>query len=93
MLQVFQLFHMYILIVLSRCCKSISGYCITCMLQAYVSSVLGISYVFYLDVAKVDPDVACVCSGFQVFSAVLQVFQTYVANVSTVSDACCKCFI
>jgi hypothetical protein len=30
---------------------------------------------------------------FQVFLCVLQVFQTYVASVSHVSDVCCKCFI
>jgi hypothetical protein len=36
---------------------------------------------FYLYVAKVDLDVASVCNGFQVFSGVLQVFQTYVASV------------
>jgi hypothetical protein len=39
--------------------------------------------VFYLDVAKVDVNVACVCYGFQVF---LDVF-------ASVSDICCKCFI
>jgi hypothetical protein len=39
--------------------------------------------VFYLYVAKVDLDVACVCNGFQVFSGVLQLFQTYVACVSS----------
>jgi hypothetical protein len=29
-------------------------------------------------------DVARICNGFQVFSGVLQVFQTYVPSVSTV---------
>jgi hypothetical protein len=29
---------------------------------------------FYLDVAKLDLDVACICNGFQVFLGVLQVF-------------------
>ena len=38
--------------------------------------------VFYLDVAKLDLDVVCVCNGFQVFLGVLQVF----------SEVCCKCF-
>ena len=36
-----------------------------------------------------------VCNGytcFQVFSGVLEVFQTYVAGVSTILDVCCKCF-
>jgi hypothetical protein len=49
--------------------------------------------VFYLYVAKVDLDVACICNDFQVFSGVLQVFQMYVASVSIVSDVSCKCFI
>jgi hypothetical protein len=31
--------------VLSRCCRSISECCITCMLKTYVSSVSGVSYV------------------------------------------------
>jgi hypothetical protein len=30
---------------------------------------------------------------FSSFSGVSQVFQTYVANVSTVSDVYCKCFL
>jgi hypothetical protein len=37
---------------------------------------------FYLDVAKLDLDVACICNGFQVFLGVLHVF----------SYVCCKCF-
>jgi hypothetical protein len=49
--------------------------------------------VFYLNAAKLDLDVACVYNGFLVFSGVLQVFQTYVASVSTVLDICCKYFI
>jgi hypothetical protein len=48
---------------------------------------------FILYVAKVDLDVAWVCNGFQVFSGILQVFQTFVACVSTVLDVCCKYFI
>jgi hypothetical protein len=31
--------------------------------------------------------------GFQVFSGVLLVIQTYVASVLTISDVCYKCFI
>jgi hypothetical protein len=72
--------------------------------------------VFYVDIVKVDLDVAyiykcfkCfltyvakwfhfnVCNGytrgFQVFSGISQVFQTYVASVSTILDVCCKCFL
>jgi hypothetical protein len=37
--------------------------------------------VFYLDVAKVDLDIAYVCNSFQMFS---QVFQTLVSSVSSV---------
>jgi hypothetical protein len=48
---------------------------------------------FHLDVAKIDLDVVCVYNGFQVFSGVLLVFQTYVASVSAISDVYCKCFI
>jgi hypothetical protein len=54
---------------------------------------IGMLQVFYPNVTKVDLDVACVCNGFQVFSDILQVFQMYVASVSTVSNVCCKCFI
>ena len=39
-------------------------------------------YVFYLDIAYA-------CNGFQVFSGVLQVLQTYVASVL---DKCCRRF-
>jgi hypothetical protein len=38
----FQVFHTYIS---SLCCRSISGCCITCMLQVYVSSVSYVSYI------------------------------------------------
>ena len=52
------------------------------MLQAYVSSVLGVSYV-------------C-CKCFICFAMatklVFLVFQTYVASDSTVLDICCKVF-
>jgi hypothetical protein len=45
--------------------------------------------VFHLDVAKVDLDVAYVFAmDFKCF----QVFQTYVASVSAISNECCKCF-
>jgi hypothetical protein len=56
----------------------------TCMLQAYVSSVSGVSYT------------CCKCfirmlhmfaMTFKCFPGVLQVFQTYIANVSS---GCCK---
>jgi hypothetical protein len=51
---------------------------------------------FYLNVAKVDLDVAYVVNGYTCVSSVLQVFQTIrhmFASVSVVSDVCCKCFI
>jgi hypothetical protein len=47
------------------------------MFHTYVASV------FYLDVTKIDVDVACVCYDFQVFLGVF----------ASVSDICCKCFI
>jgi hypothetical protein len=44
---------------------------------------------FYLDITKVDLDIAYVfAKAFKCF----QVFQTYVASVSAVSDVCRKCF-
>jgi hypothetical protein len=74
MFQVFQLFQTYVSSVFSGCC-------ITCTLQAHDSSVSGVSYVcckcFICMLQKIDLDVACVCNGFQVFSGVLQLFQTY----------------
>jgi hypothetical protein len=57
------------------------------MLQAYVS---GVSYAcckhFYVDVAKVDQDVAYVAMA-------IRMLQVSVPNVSVVSDGCCTCFI
>jgi hypothetical protein len=41
--------------------------------------------VFYVDVAKVDWDVASVAS-------VSKALQAFAQNVSSVSDVCCKCF-
>jgi hypothetical protein len=74
----------YVASVSFGCYKTRSGFCIVlgvfiCMLQ-----------VFHLDV--------CIClqwrhTCFQVFSGVLQMFQTYVANVLDILDVCCKCFI
>jgi hypothetical protein len=43
--------------------------------------------VFYINVAKVDWDVAHVAMGHT------HMFQVYVPIVSSVSDICCKCFI
>jgi hypothetical protein len=60
------------------------------MLQAYVSSVsdvLSMLQVFYINVAKVDRDVAHVAMCYTCM------FQVYVPNASSVSDVCCKCFI
>jgi hypothetical protein len=47
----------------------------------------GMLQVFHKDVAKVDQDVAHVAMGYT------RMFQVYVANVSSVSDIYCKCFI
>jgi hypothetical protein len=46
--------------------------------------------VLYIDVAKVDRDVAHVAS---VSSGYIRMFQMYVTNVLFVSDVCCKYFI
>jgi hypothetical protein len=43
--------------------------------------------VLHKDVAKVDRDVAHVAMGY------IRMFQVYVANVLSVLDVCCKCFI
>jgi hypothetical protein len=75
-----QVFHLYV-------AKVDLDVSYTCMLQAYV---LSVSYV------------CCKCfiwmlytyaMTFKCFPGVLQVFQKYVASVSTVSDVCYKCFI
>jgi hypothetical protein len=47
----------------------------------------GMLQVLYIDVAKVDRDAAHVCNGYT------RMFQVYVANVSSVRDECCKCFV
>jgi hypothetical protein len=58
----------------------------TCMLQAYVSSVLGISYVcckcFIWMLQVFHLDVAYTC-----------MLQAYVSSVLGISYVCCKCFI
>jgi hypothetical protein len=88
----------------SGCCICCNGY--TRMLQM---SVPNVSSVFldisckcvYLDVACVL-HICCTCfiwmlhmlaMAFKCFSGVSQVFQTYVVNVSSVSDVCYKYFI
>jgi hypothetical protein len=43
--------------------------------------------VFYIDVTKVNRDVAHVAMGYT------RMFQVYVLNVSSASDVCCKYFI
>jgi hypothetical protein len=64
----------------------------TRILQMHVSSVFRcMLQVFYMDVAKVDRDVASVsevcCKCFR------DMWQASIQNVSSVSDVCCKCFI
>jgi hypothetical protein len=46
--------------------------------------------VFYMYVAKVDPDVAYVYYSFQVFWGVCNCFRHMFASTSTISDVCCK---
>jgi hypothetical protein len=61
------------------------------MSQMYVSSVSyvirNMLQVFYMDIVKVDRDVAYVCKCFR---GMLQVF---VQNVSSILDICCKRFL
>ena len=64
------------------------------LLQMYVSSVSdvirGMLQVFYMDVAKLDCDVASVSEACcKCFKGILQAF---VQNISSVSDVCCKRF-
>jgi hypothetical protein len=54
---------------------------------------IGTLQVFYLYFVKIDLDIAYVCNDFQGFSGVWQVFRTYVASVSTISDVYSNCFI
>jgi NAD(P)H-nitrite reductase large subunit len=60
------------------------------MLQAYVSSisdVLEVCYKFYIDVAKVGQGCGTCCKCFR---GILQVFQKFVQNISSIPDICCK---
>ena len=96
----FQVFLRYVASVVYRCCKSRSDVTHVVWLYTYVSSVCSKSFicsrrtlqVFYLDIAKVDLDVAYTCmlqaNIFKYFSGVsyvcLQVFHldfAYVCNV------------
>ena len=74
---IWMLYNMHVASVCFKCFR-----CFICIFE-----------LFYLYVIKIDLDVACVCNGCHVFSGVLQLFQKYVASVSTISDICCKCFI
>jgi hypothetical protein len=111
------MFHRYVASIVYRCCKSRSGCCTSCngytrMFQVYVTNVSSAPdeccKCFYLDVAKVDLDVAYTCMLQAYVSRVsyvcLRVFYpdvAYVCNgfqmfsgVSQVfSDAYFKCFI
>jgi hypothetical protein len=100
MFQVFQSFQMYVvsvLSVLSACCRKYiwmsQNMHVASVYFKYFSCFIHMLQVFYLYVAKVDLDVACVCNDFRVFSGVLQLFQIYVASVSIVLDICCMRFI
>jgi hypothetical protein len=90
----------YVAMAIYSCCK-----CLFQMFHLFIRSML---HAFYVDVAYVSRiccihythmlqvfylDVTYACHGFQVFSDVLQVFQTDVASISVVLDVCCKCFI
>ena len=76
--------------VLEVCCK-----CFIWMLHIHASC-KHMFQVFHTYVAVVSSGCCVYLNGytcFQVFSGVLQVFQIYVANVSAISNVCCKCFI
>jgi hypothetical protein len=84
--QKFHLFQTYIVSVSSDVAKIYLDVAYTCMLQAYVSSVSGVSYVcckcFIWMLHKF-------CKGYK---HIFLVFQMYVASVSNVSNLCCKVF-
>jgi hypothetical protein len=103
------MFQRYVASVSYRCCKSRS-WCCTCyngytrMFQVYVLNVSTVLDVcckyFYLNVAKVDLNVAYTCmlqsyfpSGFRCFIRVVQVFHMHVLIVSFVFFVCCNCSI
>ena len=95
MFQMFHLFQTYVASVLSRCCKSRSGCCI----YVHVASVcfkcftcfIGMLQVFYIDVAKVDRDVAHVAMAIHVcFKCRFQIFHLFQMYVVSVSSGRCK---
>jgi hypothetical protein len=59
----------------------------TYMLQEYVSSVSGVSYIYCQCFIRILHMFAMV---FKCFLGFLQVFQTFVANVAVVSNICCN---
>jgi hypothetical protein len=84
------------------CCICYHGY--ICMLQTSVLNVSSVFrrcckcfiwkfHMFHTYVASIYLDIAYICNGFQKLLGISQVFQTYVASVSPVSDVCYKCFI
>jgi hypothetical protein len=79
----FQVFQTY---VLSACCISISGCCITCTCKC----MFRVFHTYVASVFKVDLDVACICNDFQVFLGVLQVFQLFRMYVTSVLSRCYK---
>jgi hypothetical protein len=100
---------MYVVRVSQGCCKSRSRYCTCCNgLYTYVSSVCSkcfvcfrrILQVFYLDIAKLDWDVAYIyiCKCFMCFhiffNGYIRVFKFFLVcllvYVASVSSRCCK---
>ena len=94
------MFQRYVASVSDRYCKSRSGCCTCCngyicMLQVYVSNVSDVSEVcckcLYIDVAKVDRDVAHVVMAIHVcFKCMFQIFHLFQTNVASVLSRCCK---
>jgi hypothetical protein len=81
-----QWLYMHVASICFKCFSYFSDICFKCFIcmlhNIHVASVcfkhfrclIRMLQLFYLDVAKLDLDVACVCNDFQVFSCVLQVF-------------------
>jgi hypothetical protein len=80
----FHLFHMYVASVSFGCRKTRSGCCIYMQVFKVLLYVCWKCFILMF---------AYVCNGYThvfKFFGVLQVFQTYVASVSAVSDVCCS---
>jgi hypothetical protein len=96
MFQVFQWFQNVYFKCLSGCYRNIFGCRITCVFQTYISSVLGVSYIyilqmFHLDVAKVDLNVVYVAMAIHVcFKRIFQVFHLFLGICCKFSIECFK---